>query len=142
MAKRIKVYRVRKDSGDKVIARDTEVWIGIDDHKSSMHVTVLDSQDLVFRTSLPALRRSPEMTRGLLVRNDPPAITRPIVGSLPPRRRARWRRSVRVRSVVGGSNHTLGREFANGLPAAAVAQGKRVRGIHYTAVHGANSKRR
>ena len=54
MAKRIKVYRVRKDNGNKVIARDTEVWLGIDDHKSSMHVTVLDSEDLVFRTSLPA----------------------------------------------------------------------------------------
>ena len=65
MAKRIRVYRVRKDSGDKVIARDTEVWIGIDDHKKSMHVTVLDSEDLVFRTSLPAEEKHIE---GLLKR--------------------------------------------------------------------------
>lgn len=57
MSEAIRVYRIRKGGEESVICRDKPVWIGIDDHKSSMSVTVLDSEDLVYQTSFPAERK-------------------------------------------------------------------------------------
>lgn len=50
MANSTKVYRLQED---KVIARDKQVWIGIDDHQANFHVTVLDEDAAIHQQSYP-----------------------------------------------------------------------------------------